>query len=433
MLISFSHHGGRSDEGGNDRFRTLTRYMDAPMVMKQVGTQREPVLRSPAPEILVGRADTLCKTLSALPFAHRYTSFVLSFAPDDIDPAAFNAGDPVLRGQVDLTLRLAVELAWAGIPPGARPAFYATTHTHVGRLEVNLAIPRAVYRPDGRGVSHNTHPPGPAQRSLRHWEALQDLVNHRFSWADPRDPRRRRIFRAPDRLMKRRAEMRRAGLDPALDPCIGLVDHLDAATRAGEIRTNADMMDYLARLSDEWGFRITSHRRGAVTLAIPGGERLHLHGPVLEAGFEWTAPTAAELAAWEAERLTASTRLAAAWERRAAYNLQRCGQGVWPAPDFGLERWLTEDPASTRRMIPSRHHLLSLSLPYTGGSYAGNASPHADGAGHSRYPGANRTGERGRYGADGGEGPNSRGGQLHVEGAGGGAQADHERLRRLAL
>ena len=170
MLITFSRYfGGEGAGSGPDRFLPLTRYMDAPVVMKQLGPRREAVPREPRPEILVGCADTLRRTLAGLPFRRRYASLVLSFAREDIDCAAFNAGDSCLRGQVDLTLQLVLDLAWAGIPPEARPVCYATTHSHTGRLEVNLALPRAVFRPDGRIMSHNPHPPGTVSRSFQAW------------------------------------------------------------------------------------------------------------------------------------------------------------------------------------------------------------------------------------------------------------------------
>ena len=125
-----------------------------------------------------------------------------------------------------MSLQLVFALAWAGVPSRARPAHYATTHTHTGRLEVNVALPLALIRADGRMMSHNPHPPGDAQRSLRDWTALQDLLNHRFGWADPLDPARRRLVVLPDLVRKRTAEMRRAGIEPGADPRTALAEDL---------------------------------------------------------------------------------------------------------------------------------------------------------------------------------------------------------------
>ncbi len=122
MIISFASHSDNKDTArGADRYLPLTHYMDGPVVMKQIGPRREPVRRDPRPEVLCGRADTLRRMLAVLPFQRKYTSLVLSFAPGDVDCAAFNAGDPALRGQVDLTLQLVLTLAGAGIPPAPGP------------------------------------------------------------------------------------------------------------------------------------------------------------------------------------------------------------------------------------------------------------------------------------------------------------------------
>ncbi|HHX91130.1 MAG TPA: hypothetical protein GX700_15460, partial [Paracoccus sp.] len=91
MLISFAKQTGndRPADGG-DRFLSLTHYMDAAVVLKPTG----PVRRDPVPEVLIGQADVFRRHLGILPTEHRYTSAVLSFAPEDVNVDAFNAGDP---------------------------------------------------------------------------------------------------------------------------------------------------------------------------------------------------------------------------------------------------------------------------------------------------------------------------------------------------
>lgn len=92
----------------------------------------------PAP-VLLGHGDLLRLSIRTMPFQQKYRSGVLSFAPGDVDVAAFNAGDVQLRWQVDLAIRLMLDIAFAGVSRMSRPMTYITTHTHVGRLEVETS------------------------------------------------------------------------------------------------------------------------------------------------------------------------------------------------------------------------------------------------------------------------------------------------------
>lgn len=394
MLISFArHYDNKGGTRGADRYLPLTRYLDAQAVMKDLGSRREPVLRDPRPEILLGRSDRLRQQLSILPLQRKYTSLVLSFAPGDIEVARFNAGDPLLRGQVDLSLQLVFQLAWAGIPRLARPPVYVTTHTHTGRLEVNLVMPRAVYRPDGRIMSHNPHPPGDAERSRQDWSALQDIVNRRFGWADPSDPGRRRLVRLPSRLSKRAAEMERAGLDPGTDPRLRLAKTLTTALAASTVRTSQEALDLLVPLLAEEGLAVLDQQRGVLTIGAPGapqGDTLRLRGLLFTEGFVVRDPTPDEHAARSAELENAPARFMAGWQKRLTYNQNRYGQGGWPRPDWDLGSWFAEDPSTARRLIPARHHLVHLTPRPMENAYA-DSQPRSDGSPYPRPAGAPRT------------------------------------------
>lgn len=171
MIIGFAKHRD-TDPGaqarGADRYRRLTNYMDSPTVTKIIAGRARQVTRDPVPEILAGDASALRRQIAALPFQRRYRFGMLSFAAQDVDVAAFNAGDPASRFAVGQALDLLRETLWPGVPVPARPMLYVTTHTHTGRLEVNFAVPRAA----------------------------RDVLNQRFGWADPEDPRRARPLTA---------------------------------------------------------------------------------------------------------------------------------------------------------------------------------------------------------------------------------------------
>lgn len=154
------------------------------------------------PEVLIGDAPLIRAAIRAAPGQLKYRSGVLSFAPEDMDVCRFNDGDKDLRGAVNLALTLWMEIAFVGIPEAGRPPAFVTTHTHVGRLEVNLLTPRWVLRPDGHIRACNPDPPGPASRAI--WRAFQDLLNLRFGWADAGAPERRRLVQLPDWTAKLR-------------------------------------------------------------------------------------------------------------------------------------------------------------------------------------------------------------------------------------
>ncbi|MDE3080212.1 MAG: hypothetical protein KGI94_09310, partial [Paracoccaceae bacterium] len=247
MLIAFSrHHDNPSGPFGSDRFRPLTDYFDAAVVMKTIGAHRERMLRDPAPEVLRGHPLTLRRAIATVPFARKYSTWVLSFAPADIDVADFNRGDVRSRRAIELSIELVLEMALAGIPRFARPPLYVTTHTHTGRLEVNVAMPHAVLSPDAKFRSINPDPPMPGGGPSAAWTAVRDILNIRFGWADPQDPARQREFRLPDWLLKRDAEAERAGIAFDLDPRLRLASAVGAAVDAGQVTCRAEVEAFLA-------------------------------------------------------------------------------------------------------------------------------------------------------------------------------------------
>lgn len=248
MLLGFSHHHDNPTTDGATRaddYRDLSDYMDSPWVMKVIGGERVRVERDPAPEILCGRADVLRRQIAALPFQRKYRFGLLSFEERDIDVEAFNAGDPRQRRDVDLALALFFEALWPGIPAEARPIPYVTTHTHTGRLEVNVALPRAVHVA-GRVFSHNPDPPTPLGAAPDYWRRLRDLLNRTFGWADPEDPLRRLTFARPHWEAKLLAESARAGLSPVPDRRDRALHAVSDAVQAGAIFSRQDVLAVLA-------------------------------------------------------------------------------------------------------------------------------------------------------------------------------------------
>lgn len=374
MLVGFSHHHdnyGSTGQARADDYRALTMYMDSPWVMKVIGGARVRVDRTPVPEILFGRAEVLRRQIAALPFQRKYRFGLLSFEESDIDVVAFNSGDPRRRREVDLALALFVEALWPGVPADARPMPYVTTHTHTGRLEINVAHPRAVHV-NGRAFSHNPDPPTRQGEPSEYWRSFRDLLNLTFGWADPEDPARRLIFARPDWEAKLLAEGERAGLTAVPDRRDQALYAVWDAVQTCEVFSREDVLGVLDGHLAPAGWRVLSTTDKTVTIGAPGAppkQRLRLRGRYFSADFDGRPETPdPEAVLWEkarrlAELETAPARFQAAWEKRAAYNRERYGRGGWPEPAWSMETWLGRDWTAAPTLIPRQHHLMALSPP----------------------------------------------------------------------
>ncbi|MFG6577488.1 hypothetical protein ACGYK6_16530 [Sulfitobacter sp. 1A15333] len=185
----------------------VIRYLLETEVTKTAQQQASVTRRSPAPELLLGDPILVGMMIDSLPFQCRYRCATLSWAEDELDVARFNNGAVGLRRAIDGTVRLFLELACAGIPERARPPVLVGTHTHLGRLEVNILMPRAVGLPGAPLRSWNPHPPTIGSRA--DWDAYVDVVNSHYGWFDPRDPKRRRATTPPSWMAKEAAEIMR--------------------------------------------------------------------------------------------------------------------------------------------------------------------------------------------------------------------------------
>tara|TARA_R110000787_G_scaffold42992_1_gene105481 strand:- start:3196 stop:5496 length:2301 start_codon:yes stop_codon:yes gene_type:complete len=375
VLSGFSHHHDNPSSGDGpsraDDYRALSDYMDSPWVMKSINGARLRVDRGPVPEILYGRADQLRREIAALPFQRKYRFGLLSFDEADIDVDAFNAGQQRVRREVDLALTLFFEALWPGIPADARPSPYVTTHTHTGRLEVNVALARAVHVGE-RIYSHNPDPPTPFGAAPNYWRAYRDLVNLSFGWADPEDPARRRNFVRPDWETKLLAEGARAGLSPVPDRRDTAMGVVWDAVQAGEVFSREDVIAVLAAHLAGSDWEILSTNNGSVTIGVPQApvkNRIRLKGWYFCADFDGRPerPDPETMVRAKAKRMaelaTAPERFQAAWAQRAAYNRGRYGGPRRPVPDWSVQAWLDQSRTTAARLIPRRHHLHALSLP----------------------------------------------------------------------
>lgn len=177
-----------------------SRYLLATSVRKSTGASRGIEVRSPAPERLLGHPAVFQRALAALSFKKKYRVATLSCALQDVDVDAFNAGHDGIRLQAAGAIQVFIEAAFAGIPDDHRPPLLVGTHTHTGRLEINIAMPRFVVSQTGMVRSFNPHPP--MTGSTRFWDAVRDMINHHYGWQSPLHAPKTGQVRGPDWLEK---------------------------------------------------------------------------------------------------------------------------------------------------------------------------------------------------------------------------------------
>lgn len=151
-------------KGDHTEAAKILRYPDAIELLKWTGTERRSLVRDPVPERLMGDPNLIQDLIGRLPFKRRFQLVTLSFAQTDIPVAAFNAGEGAHRTTVGNILALFTETAFAGIAPELRPPLFVNTHTHTGRLEVNIVIPQM---PGQRALFATLRDPSPGMASAR--------------------------------------------------------------------------------------------------------------------------------------------------------------------------------------------------------------------------------------------------------------------------
>ena len=240
-------------------------------VSKPVGSKRHLEHRNPVPELLLGQPATFQGALASLKLKMKYRVATLSFHEADIDVKAFNAGDARLRKQVAIAVEMFLETAFAGVPSEARPPIMVTTHSHLGRLEVNVAIPRFVRCPKGTVRSINPHPNQKGSQNL--WDALRDVLNMTFGWRGPQQENTGHVLRGPNWAEKKIAAAERHGVefDAGRDPKLVLLHHakrlLDGQAEGGV----SPSQETLSGLATRLGFRMSLRGRNKLWVTDKNG------------------------------------------------------------------------------------------------------------------------------------------------------------------
>lgn len=327
MIIGFSRHGTGGGRGPVDYLTSGTR----------------PGRDVERPVVLRGDPENTAALIDALEFRHRYTSGVLSFAPED----------GVTPEQEQAIMDRFEQVAFAGLEAD-RYSILWVRHAHAGHHELHFVTPRVEL---STGKSLNIRPPGEVTKRV--FDDLRSEINARYGFASPDDPDRARGVAVPDYALKTAAEALRRGERPEHDMRVLIDAVLSQRAVQGLIRDRADLVEQVTEL----GLTVTREGKDYITVSEPeSGQRWRMRGTLYER--EYTAGRAIEAAESGREReygvadAGAADRLAQRVEQhiaaRAGYHTERYAAGAERDGcriSAAQERHLAER-AETPRVLP---------------------------------------------------------------------------------
>jgi len=296
MIVGFSKHGTGGGKGP-------TEYVTNP--------EREGREESP-PITVRGDSELTKQLIDSLDFKWKYTSGVLSFAPDEVIT-------PKMESEI---IDRFESVAFAGLEPDQYNILWVR-HSHAGHHELHFITPRVELE---TCKSLNIKPPG--DRAREHFDDFRSEINAKYGLADPTDPDREKNIASPNHELKVAAEALRKG-KKAPDNMRQLIDEvLTQRAVKGLIRSREDVLNHVKQL----GLETTREGKNYITVSDPTSEgRWRLKGGLYAQDFE--PSTAIERADMARERdyskpdQEAARRYGARVERhisaRAEYNQSR--------------------------------------------------------------------------------------------------------------
>lgn len=290
MIIGFSKHFGVGGSG------PVLDYLTGYLVNGEA--------RATKPEVVRGDVKAVASLIDSLPFRRKYSSGVMSFAPEDnLTPDA----------QEEIMNRFEAA-AFAGLPPDRRSIVWIK-HTDKGRHELHFVVPRVDL---GTRKSLNIAPPTPASRDLL--DTLRTSINLRYGFRDPNDPECKKDVSIPTHFAKAAAQAERLGRSPKPDIRQAITDRLLEQALAGHINNRADVLDFLR----QQGLAITRSGINYVTVLSPEtGERVRLKGNIYREHFRIQDLEPAPARDNPARLLEVDRRLERLVEKRRAYHRSR--------------------------------------------------------------------------------------------------------------
>jgi hypothetical protein len=251
MIVGFSKHGTGGGAGPVDYVTDR----------KREGREEfEPVT-------VRGDAEQTKQLIDSLDFKWKYTSGVLSFAPDEVI---------TLEMESDIIDRFE-SVAFAGLENDQYNIFWVR-HSHAGHHELHFVTPRVEL---ATGKSLNIKPPGDLARE--HFDDFRSEINAKYGLADPTDPDREKNIASPNHELKIAAEALRKG-EKAPDNMRQLIDEvLTQRAVKGLIRSREDVLNHVKEL----GLETTREGKNYITVSDPNSkDRWRLKGGLYAQDFE---------------------------------------------------------------------------------------------------------------------------------------------------
>jgi len=234
--------------------------------------------RDPLPSVISGDPDLIRKLIDSLDFKNKYTSGVLSHAPED----------GILSSEKEAELIADFErIAFAGLQKDQYSILWVR-HTHQNHHELHFVSPRVEL---STGKSLNIAPPIKSRfengnafpASRKYFDAWRSLWNEREGWADPEDPARARLSRAPDHEDKITAANLRDRVKAEEKPRDLITNYLLGMIESGAVINRAGIVEALKEADLE------INRQGKDYISVrpePGAKPIRLKGVIYEQYFD---------------------------------------------------------------------------------------------------------------------------------------------------
>ncbi|ATW29667.1 hypothetical protein BJP41_04120 [Candidatus Williamhamiltonella defendens] len=211
------------------------------------------------PVTLRGDAELTCQLIDSLEFEYKYTSGVLSFAPNE----------QITPQQEQAIINRFEQVAFAVLQPDQYNILWVK-HTHAGHHELHFVTPRVEL---STGKSLNIKPPG--KKTQQHFDDFRSEVNAKYGLADPTDPNRIRNVKIPNHTLKIASEAIRNGDKPLGDVHVMIDTIMSQRAIQGLIRCREDLVTQVKEL----GFEIPRTGSDYITVCEPeSGKRWRLKG-----------------------------------------------------------------------------------------------------------------------------------------------------------
>jgi hypothetical protein len=219
--------------------------------------------RIPPPEVLENNPILIQRMIDALPFKHKYTSGVLSFAPGEIITPAMEKA--IMDGFE--------RVAFAGLQPDQYSILWVR-HQHAGHHELHFLVPRVELV---TGKSLNIAPPG--RRTM--FDVFRSMINARYGLADPEDVRRARDVSLPNHIARLKADGARKGKALQQDIRESITAFVRREVAAGRITDQGGVVRFLKGE----GFTLNRQGKDYISVIEPsGGTKIRLKGVLYSEG-----------------------------------------------------------------------------------------------------------------------------------------------------